>query len=111
MKPSHRFPRYRRRAAAQRRTQLLAAFARSGLSAAAFARRHGIRYTTFCGWRHRHTKTKPSTAFVQVELGEPTAPAELLIELGAHARLRITSAQQFELAAGLLRRFNASTPC
>ena len=111
MKTSHRFARHRQRATAQRRTQLLAAFARSGLSAAAFARRHGIGYTTFCGWRHRHTKTKPSPAFVQVELAEPTAPAELLIELGAHARLRLTSARQFELAAGLLRRFNAVTPC
>ena len=28
-------------------------FERSGLSAAAFARKHRLRYTTFSGWRHR----------------------------------------------------------
>jgi hypothetical protein len=55
----------------KRRAQLLAAFDRSGLTAAAFARRHGIQYTTFCGWRHRRAKASPG--FVQVEL--PTSKA------------------------------------
>jgi len=94
-----------------RRTQLLATFDRSGLSAAAFARQHSIGYTTFCGWRHRRAKTQPSPAFVQVELSEPTAPVELLIELGAPARLRITSASQIEWAARLLHRLNAPAAC
>jgi hypothetical protein len=44
------------------------------LSAAAFAREHGIRYNTLCGWRHRLATTQPSPAFVQVELPKPTAP-------------------------------------
>ena len=94
-----------------RRVQLLVAFERSELSAAAFARQHGIGYTTFCGWRHRRAKTQPSPAFVQVELSEPTAPVELLIELGAPARLRITSASQIEWAARLLHRLNAPAAC
>ncbi len=66
------------RAPAARRTHLLGAFERSGLSAAAFARQHGLSYTTFCGWRHRQTRT-PSPAFVQVEL--PLASPHLLIQL------------------------------
>jgi transposase-like protein len=54
---------------ADQRAQLLAAFERSGLSGAAFARQHGIHYTTFCGWRQRQAKARP--AFVQVELAAP----------------------------------------
>ncbi len=68
------------------------------MSATAFAHAHGVRYTTFCNWR-RGIQRQPSPGCVQIELPEATAPAELLIELGAHARLRITSARQLELAA------------
>ena len=92
---------------AAQRTQLLAEFDRSGLSASAFARRHRIGYSTFCGWRRRHSKT--STDFVEVELS--TAPVELLIELGAQARMRIRSETQIEMAVRLLRLLNAASPC
>jgi len=81
------------------------------LSAAAFARQQGIGYTTFCGWRHRQAKIKPSPAFVEVQLSEPAAAIELRVEVGAHARLQITSAGQIELAAQLLHRFNALASC
>lgn len=112
MKRSVRSPRHRRRrTSAHRRTELLAAFDRSGLSAAAFARQRGIGYSTFCGWRHRRAKTNPSPAFVQVELSEPIAPVELLLELGAHARLRLSSVGQIELAARLLHRLHAPAAC
>jgi hypothetical protein len=111
MKSSNGFLHHRRqRTPPSRRTQLLAAFDRSGLSAAAFARQQGIGYTTFCGWRHRRAKTKPP-AFVEVELPGPAAAVELLIEVGAHARLRISSAGQVELAARFLHHFNALTSC
>ena len=86
MKSSNGSPRHRRqRTSLSRRTQLLAAFDRSGLSAAAFARQHDISYTTFCGWRHRQTKAKASPGFIEVELPGPTAAVELLIEVGAHS--------------------------
>jgi hypothetical protein len=81
------------------------------LSAAAFARQHGIGYTTFCGWRHRRTKANPSPAFVEVELPGSAAAVELLIEVGAHTRLRIRSAGQVELAARFLHCFNAQASC
>ena len=112
MKSSNGFPRHRRqRTPSSRRTQLLAAFDRSGLSAAAFARQQGIGYTTFCGWRYRQAKTKASPAFVEVEVPGPAAAVELLIEVGTHARLRLSSAAQMELAAGFLHRFNALASC
>jgi transposase-like protein len=106
------YPRRRRpRIDAARRTQLLAAFDRSGLSVANFARRQGIHYTTFYGWRRRRAQAKATPAFVQVELPEPTSPVELQVELGARVRLRLTAEGQIPLAVRLLQAFNASRPC
>jgi hypothetical protein len=101
----------RERSDAARRARLLTAFDRSGLSAAAFARRHRLNYTTFCGWRQRRDKAKASPGFVEVELSAPIAPVELLIELGAAVRLRLTSTDQVALAARLIQTLNAPQPC
>jgi transposase-like protein len=104
MNASNASPRSPRSTPAQR-ARLLAAFARSGLSAAAFARRHGLHYTTFCAWRQRRARAKTAPAFLQVEVPAPTAPPPLLIELG-RARLRLDSEHQVPLAVQLLQRFN-----
>ncbi|MDD2764066.1 MAG: hypothetical protein PHE83_08865 [Opitutaceae bacterium] len=40
----------RRRTPRERRTELLAAYRASGLTQVAFARREGLRYSTFCTW-------------------------------------------------------------
>jgi len=93
----------------KRREQLLVAFDRSGLSAAAFARRHGLHYTTFCGWRQRRSKASPG--FVQVELPPAPPPVEVVVELGAQARIRLSSAEQVELVARLLQALNTLAPC
>jgi transposase-like protein len=106
-----RMPRRRRRTFPQQRTAWLAAFERSGLSAAAFARQQGLPYTTFCAWRHRQARTHPTPAFVEVEVLQPSASAGLVIELGAQARLRLTSAAQMELAVAFVHRLNALSPC
>lgn len=90
------------------RAQLLAAFDRSELSAAAFARQHGIHYTTFYGWRRRRDRAKASPSFVQVDLPEAAPPVELVIELGATARLRVSTDAQIPLAACLLQALNVS---
>jgi len=112
MKPSNRSPRrHPTKIGAARRTRLLVAFDRSGLSAAAFARQHRLNYTTFCGWRQRRANAKPAPAFVQVELPEPAAPVELMIELGAQSRMPITSTGQIELAVRLLQALNARSAC
>ena len=112
MKTSNGFARHRRsRTTATRRTRLLAAFERSGLSAAAFARQHRLHYTTFCNWRQRQGQAKPAPDFVQVALPPPPAPAELVLELGPFARVRITEAGQIELAARLLQALPALAPC
>src|SRR5690554_2482822 len=110
MKKSNPLPRARRSTASQR-VQLLATFDRSGLSAAAFARKHQLNYTTFCGWRQRRSEAAASPAFVQVEVTPPSAPVELLVEMGASARLRVHCASQVELAARLIQTFNAGAAC
>jgi hypothetical protein len=112
MKQNRISPRRRApRSDAAGRAQLLGAFERSGLSAADFARQQGIHYTTFCGWRQRWERDKPSPDFVQVDISESTPPVELVIELAGTARLRLTSEAQIPLAAQLLRACNVARPC
>ena len=78
-----------RRTTAARRAKLPAAFEHSGMSTAAFARQYHLNYTTFCGWRHRRGHAKTPLAFAEVELPTPAPAAELVIELGTPARLRL----------------------
>lgn len=101
----------RTRVDGQRRARLLAAFDRSGLSAAAFARRQKLNYTTFCGWRHRRTKSKARPAFVEVELPGPAMVGPVTIELGKVARLTMTSAGQIGLVAALIQALNPKSAC
>ncbi len=81
------------------------------MSAAAFARHHGLSYSTFCSWRERRASTRTSPTFVQVELAAPAASDELVIELGGPVRLRLQSTGQIELAARLLHALTVSAPC
>lgn len=97
----------RTRTSPRRRRQLMAAFERSGLSATAFARQHGIVYTTFCSWRGRRP-ARPTTGFVEVELVGPSSPEPIVLELGQRVRVRLSSQAQLELAAGLLKRLEAA---
>ena len=106
---NHATPRSRRTNATER-AKLLSAFDRSGLSAAAFARKHQINYTTFCGWRQRRDKSR-APDFVQVELLEPGAVEDLIVEIGGDIRLRIGSAHQIALAAALLVRMGKEAAC
>ena len=96
---------------AARRAQLLAAFDRSGLSAADFARQQGVHYTTFCGWRQRRDRGQSSPGFMHVEIPESAPPVELVIEWGGTARVRLTSEAQLPLAAGLLHLLQKDQPC
>ncbi|MBI2513261.1 MAG: hypothetical protein HYV96_14890 [Opitutae bacterium] len=60
----------------ERREQLLAAFRESGLTRRAFARREGIRYTTFCNWTQRAAKRGlAAPAALPVRFAEVALPA------------------------------------
>jgi hypothetical protein len=101
----------RRQAAALRREQLLAAFERSDLSAAEFARQNGLSYTTFCGWRKRWERAKALPSFVQVEVTPCTAAQELVIEVDSRVRMRINQVGQIALAAALIEALNRRGAC
>lgn len=82
----------RRHTPAERRVELLAAYRASGLTQSAFARREGIRYSTFCTWaqlerqggrllpaqagRKRRRRNGPSSPvrFAEVRLPAVAAP-------------------------------------
>jgi hypothetical protein len=95
------------RTSPHQRRQILAAFERSGLSAAAFARQHEIGYSTFCAWR-RQEATKPNLRFAEVEWVSAPSTEGLVVELGQRTRVRLTSREQIELAAALLQRWEAA---
>lgn len=90
-----------------RRRQLLAEYARSGLSIAAFAREQGICYQTFYAWVARSGAT-PKVCFAEVELEASSVAESIVIELGRHARVRLTCADQVALTARLLKELEAT---
>lgn len=83
------------------------------MSAALFAKRPGLKYSTSAGWLQRYRRTKPQRRARQVRLleavvekaqtcgGKSTSP--LLVELPGGARLEIRETNQAVLAATLLR--------
>jgi hypothetical protein len=94
------------RTAPSRRQQLLAEFDHSGLSAYAFARKHHIAYSTFCQWRQQRDRLTP-VSFTEVEIARPGPAEPLVVELGPHARVCVSSPEQLELVAGLLKHLQA----
>jgi transposase-like protein len=92
----------------EHRDALLDAFEHSGMSGAAFAKLHGIKYPTFAYWRQQRKRRsqpeRPSDApmFEEVELG-PGTESGLKIELPGGAVLRIDRADQFPGAVALLK--------
>ena len=95
----------------RQRAQWLQAFDRSGLSAAAFARKHSLHYTTLCGWLRRRARNKVLPAFVEVKLPARAASAELVIEWGTQARVRVQGMAQVGLAARLLQALEERRTC
>ena len=91
------------------RESLLDAFEQSGMSGAAFARLHGIRYTTFAYWRHarrqRGKAAEPAgVGFQEVTIQSVRASGPALtIELPGGGRFRLERADQLPMAKALLR--------
>ena len=96
---------------AEQRETLLDAFERSGMSGAAFAKLHGIRYSTFAYWRQRRNRqrntgkktTEPEPFFEEVELRAARSEAVgLRVALPGGASVKIERADQFPMVAALL---------
>lgn len=94
----------------EHREAWLDAFERTSMSGAAFARIHGIRYTTFAHWRQtrrrqrQSAENKPAAFFEEVEVrrSDPVA-VELSISLPGGAGVTVTQPEQFPLVAALLK--------
>jgi transposase-like protein len=100
----------RLRYTAGQRQELLQAFDRSGLSAMAFSRHHGVSYQTFIAWlrkrRHSGEALPPGVpAFAEVMLQQPSpAPGTALrIVLPCGTALEVASRAALPLAAELLQ--------
>ena len=99
-----------RRTTGDARAALLLAFQRSGLSAAAFAREHGLGGSTFYHWL-RQARTASPPAFVEVELPPALTTEGLVIELSPAPRLHLAGRHQVALAAQLLQALQTPRPC
>lgn len=98
----------------EQRRLILAEFARSGMSAAAFARRTGLKYSTFAFWgqRGRRTKRPPhrsSLRLLEAVVAPAGSAATLPVLLPGGARLELREAGQIPLAAALVHAL--AQPC
>jgi transposase-like protein len=102
------------RTSREQRRVILAEFERSGVSAARFAQRAGLKYSTFAAWVQRYRRTKRPKRRSPLRLLEavvgpaPLMPA-LQVQLPGGARLEIREAGQIPLAAALVRALEK--PC
>lgn len=105
------------RTPAAHREALLDLFEQGGMSGAAFARLHGLRYSTFAHWRKRRKapparRSAPIT-FQEVALAprEKIGPFGLVVELPLGARVCVERADQIPLVAVLCRHLQENAPC
>jgi len=96
----------------EQRQLILAEFERSGVSAAAFAQRAGLKYSTLAGWLQRYRRTKAprrrasplrllEAVVAEVQSSDPNS--SLSLQLPDGTRLEIHNPKQAALAADLLR--------
>ena len=110
------------RASREQRRVILAEFERSGVSAAQFAKRTGLKYSTLAGWLQRYRRTKPQARVRPVRWleaavapapnfgGQPPLAVVLVLPGGAH--VEITDVNQAVLAAALVRALEKPAgPC
>jgi len=102
------------RASKAQRRVILAKFEQSGLSAARFAQRTGLKYSTFAAWVQRYRRTKrperkPALRLLEAVVAPPAPVPGLQVHLPNGARLEISNAGQIPLAAALVRAMEK--PC
>lgn len=95
------------RTSREQRRVILAGFERSGMSAAQFARRTGLKYSPFAVWGQRYRRTnrparKAPGRLLEAVVAPPMSVAVLQVQLPGGARLEIREAGQIPLAAALV---------
>ncbi len=102
------------RATQEQRRANLAEFVRSRESAPQFARRMGLKYSTFAAWVQRYGRPKLPPRQTPVRLLEAVvtsaaARSALLVQLPGGARVELREASQVSLVAALVRALEK--PC
>jgi transposase-like protein len=102
------------RTSKEQRRLILAEYERSGVSVTQFARRTGLKYSTFAAWVQRYRRPKRAALKSPVRLLEAvvaTAPftSPLQVQLPGGARLEVHEASQVPLVAALVRALEK--PC
>jgi hypothetical protein len=98
----------------EQRRALLGEFARSREPAPQFARRMGLKYSTFAAWVQRYGRPKLPAHKTPVRLLEAVVPpaaarSALWVQLPGGARVELREASQVSLVAALVRALE--TPC
>ena len=106
----------------EKREAIVRAFEAAGMSAARFARHHGLNYSTFCSWiqearRHGQAERQEDSeggtsvrwleAVVEGESVGREEPSALCVEWRS-ARWKVCSQSQVRLAAALLRELEGA---
>lgn len=102
------------RTSKEQRRIILAEFERSVVSAAQFAQRSGVKYSTFAAWLQRHRRTKrpsvkPPVRLLEAVVAQAPLTLALQVQLPGGARLEIREASQVALVAALVRALEK--PC
>ena len=94
---------------AQRRA-ILEEFARGGESAAGFAKRTGLKYSTLAGWLQRYRRSKPLRRAqplrlleAVVESAPSTVAGALVLQLPGGVRVEVADEKQAVLATALVK--------
>ena len=104
----------RLRASKEQRRVILSKFEQSGMSAAQFAQRTGLKYSTFAAWVQRYRRTKrperkPALRLLEAVVASAAPATGLLVYLPNGARLEMSEAGQIPLVAALVRALEK--PC
>jgi transposase-like protein len=107
----------RLRTSKEQRRAILGEYERSGESAAGFARRTGLKYSTLAGWLARYRRAKPTKpvppSFRLLEAVVETAPNKvagaLVLQLPGGVRAEVADERQAVLAAMVVRALEQ--PC
>jgi transposase-like protein len=102
------------RTSKEQRRIILAEFERSGVSAARFAQRTGLKYSTFAAWvqRYRRSKgpgSKSPVRLLEAVVGPAPLHSTLELQLPGGVRLELREASQVALVAALIRALEK--PC
>lgn len=89
----------------EQRMELAAQWRKSGLTQAEFARREGVRYTTFVGWvqKQKNQSRTPPMRFLEVQSPVAARGHALEVSLPDGTQLRGTNAEELAKLVRVLR--------